>query len=290
MGSMRGVILVLVLLPSFARADDSANRDLAIEYTRLARDAAAAGNCEITRDLGEKVRSLDANHYTAAFVTDEVIAKCLPATSPVPQPTPVAPPTNVAPTPELPEQPPSRPPPSLDVSRLFIEIVLGSVASLGGILGGGLLGALVCADDDTEFGCLGSAIVGAYVGGSVMFGVGVYLGGADGEQTGSLGMAVLGGLLGAAVGILGLVTLGDIHSDAADTAMAVMLVGGPVVGSLIGFNSTRRWTADTAIRRGTPTSLLRFDGNGVSVGIPLVLHRDVRGVPTTTFSLVSGSF
>ncbi len=59
----------------------------------------------------------------------------------------------------------------------------------------------------------------------------------------------------------------------------------PMIGALIGFNATRHWDEPPPVG-----SVVRLDRGRVSLGVPLVLHTEVGGAPTTTLSLFSGSF
>jgi hypothetical protein len=294
MKTMRAMI-ALACLVSTAQADDAAQRDLLVEYKRIARDAALGGNCEAARELAERVRVLDPAYFAAEVATDPTIAPCLPppsspaAVAPVDGAVPIAPPASVAPRvidrepapPALvPYDRPAVPP--LDGGRIIGEILLGGLSAGLGILGGGLIGVAVCADDGGEFSCLGSAIVGAYFGGAAMFGLGVYAAGQAGDQTGSLGAAMLGGMLGAGVGLGALFAL----EESSEVLLATFLIGGPVAGALIGFNGTRRWkSAKPAVG-----SLFRFDRDGVSLGIPIVIHGEQRGAASTSLTLFSGAF
>lgn len=293
------VVLVVVLLPIGARADDAtAQRDLVIEYTRIARGAAMGGDCDTARDLAERVRTLDPVFYASEVATDTAIASCLPppaspaAVAPVEKSAPLPPvlaPPGVSPRvdapPRIPHPPLQPPAPPLSGGRIVGEIIVGGLLGIVGGLIGGLAGAVVCADGDGEFACLGSVIIGGYFGGAAAFGLGVAAVGKSGDQDGSVGAAVLGGVLGAGVGLVSLFALDDGGGN--EGAIVTLFVGAPIVGALFGFNATRRWRAPKSPRVG---SLLRLDGGSVSLGIPVVVHAEQRGVPTTSVSLFSGAF
>lgn len=287
---MRALLVVLSLVPAVARADQSADRDLLLEYKRLAIEASRTGNCDPARELATQVKSLDPAFFANEYASDPAIASCLPppsspaAIAPIDNGAPLTPPSEQPPieTPRVPFYLPERPAvPPLDGGRLIGEILLGSVIGFGGVLIGGFAGAGLCSDNGgDDFACLGSIVAGAYVVGAVGVGIGIGIAGRTGGQTGSIGAAIGGTMLGALISLLSLAT-------DSEQLIAVSLIGGPLAGGLIGFNLTRRWRDPSPAPIG---SLLRVSGGGVSLGIPLVTHGEVRGVATTSVPLVSGSF
>lgn len=299
--SMRSAVFLALLGSSTRASADDASHDLVLEYMRLAQGAATSGDCPTVRELGDRVRALDSQFYISTFIIDPAIATCLPPPSQIPGPAPLAPPVvltppgtvePIAPPRMQPVSPPlappfrpdlmSRPPiPELDGGRIVGEVLLGYLGGFVGILGGGLIGAATCNDSSSgdEFGCLGPILIGAAIGGTLTMAAGVYVVGSSGNQGGSyaaaLGGTVLGGLLGIVVA-----AAGDGNS-----AGALLGLSMPMVGALIGFNASRHWDEPPPVG-----SLVRLDRGRISLGVPLVLHTEIRGAPTTTLSLVSGSF
>ena len=308
-----------LLIASTAHADDAGPPgatgprppdELAQSYVVIARDAAAAGTCDVVRDLGAQIQALDPALHARVFVTDPVIAPCLRAGPPPPAPTPppaLAPPAQTLSPPGLPrvtppeddDTPPARPPialprttpavaasldrpatPELSGGRLLGEVLLGGLAGTGGLFVGGLIGAGLCSDDGGDFSCLGSVLIGAYIGGVLAVPLGVYAVGASGDQDGSLGSAILGSVLGSAVGF-GSLLIGE------ELGVA-LLITGPPIGAMIGFNSSRRWD-----RAPTPkgTALLSLRDGELALGLPLVTRgADATGAAVTTLTLAGGSF
>lgn len=309
MGRGWAVIAAGVLFASTAHADDDGPPgtagprppdELAQSYVVIARDAAAAGTCDVVRDLGAQIQALDPALHARVFTTDPVIAPCLRA---APPPTPTAPPPPLSP-PGLPrvtpreddDTPPARTTialpritpavaaslerpatPELSGGRLVGEVLLGGLAGTGGLFLGGLIGAGLCFDDGGEFACLGSVVIGAYIGGVLAVPLGVYAVGASGDQDGSLGSAILGSVLGSAIGF-GSLLIGE------ELGVA-LLITGPPIGAMIGFNSTRRWD------RAPSTALLSVSGGDVALGLPLVTRgADTTGASITTLTLAGGTF
>jgi hypothetical protein len=126
--------------------------------------------------------------------------------------------------------------PPLSGTRLVGEALLGGLFAVGGGIGGAYVGYGL----ETSGGCsgefcgLGGVIVGGMVGMTFVAPVGVYLAGSHSGETGSLGAAVGGSVIGALCGIAAM-------AASQSEAGAVLLVAGPVVGSMIGFNVTRRY-------------------------------------------------
>ena len=293
---MRVVVVLLWLAPAIAVADGAADRDLLVEYRRLASDAARTGNCDPARELATQVKSMDPVFFANEYATDPSIAPCLPpssptSTAPVDPAVPQAPPLEAVKPVEAPRVPfylPVRPAvPPLDGARLLGELVLGGLIGFGGVIVGGFAGAGLCVDDGgddggDDFACLGSIVIGGYLVGAVGFGLGVGIVGRSGSQTGSIGAAIGGTVLG------GLVSLLSLYSKKDEIIVGAM-VSMPILGGIIGFNATRRW------RVPSPSvapigSLVRLERGSISLGIPFVMHGEQRGIPTTSVPLFSGSF
>ncbi|HET9993514.1 MAG TPA: hypothetical protein VFQ65_33485 [Kofleriaceae bacterium] len=176
-------------------------------------------------------------------------------------------------------------PPPLDGGRLVIEVVGGGGIGFVGLVLGAFAGAgLECANGcPGDFGGLGGAILGGAVGGVLGIGVGVYLVGNYGDQTGSFGATIGGAVLGATAG--GLLAAGMASEGRSfDSAATIVAVAGPFVGGMIGFNLTRRWDRPAA----APAigSLVRFDRGTWRAGVPIVAP----SASGSYLSIASGSF
>ena len=201
---------------------------------------------------------------------------------------PAAPPQRFAPpslAPRVEPVAPAEAEPPLDAGRVAGEVAVGAGIGFVGLLLGGAAGAgLECSSGcPGDFGGLGGAIVGGAVGGVLGVGVGIYLIGNAGEQTGSFGATLGGAVLGATVG--GLVAAGMAnHGSSLDSAAVVLFVASPFVGGVLGFNLTRRWDRPAA----APAigSLVRFDHGAVRAGVPIFAPS-----PSGSYlSIASGSF
>lgn len=177
--------------------------------------------------------------------------------------------------------PPGQPP--LEPGEVVVQILYGTGTSLlGGIVGAGVAFARCKqAGDNLTSGeeCLDDVAIGGAIGGGLAFSLGVFLGGDTETRTGSIGITLAGGLAGAVLGG-GLALFARDHEGVVVTA----LIAGPVIGSLVGFNLTRRWRDyTTPVRVG---SLIHVDGGRVVLGIPLVAPT----ATSVTGSLISGRF
>src|SRR4051794_13383225 len=130
-------LTAVAALGGVASADDS----LLAGETRVARDAARSGHCEIAIEYGGKM-AIDAPHYyQQTFLADPAIAACLAP------PTDVAPTTNTAPPsltmPAAVPPPPPRPRsgvPPVNGGTVVGQIFVGGLATIAGGLGGALVG------------------------------------------------------------------------------------------------------------------------------------------------------
>lgn len=249
------LLSILVLLVSAPVAADTTDQEAVVEYKRLAGRAAAAGNCEAARDLGTHVQALDPDYYASDFATDPAIVQCLPVASPIREP-------------------------SLTAGGLVGQIVVGGLGSIVGGFAGALVADRLCEGNGNPDSCLGTLLVGVFIGGSLGVGAGVYFGGSLGDQTGSLAGTMLGAAIGASVPIV----LAQVFDGSGGL---VVLLAAPVAGAFVGFNATRQWKAGKGLTVG---SLIRHDGGQVSLGIPFVMHVEQRGIATTSIPVLSGSF
>jgi hypothetical protein len=173
--------------------------------------------------------------------------------------------------------------PPLEPGNVVTQVVYGGGMSLlGGIVGTGVAFARCKQagnNQTTGEECLDDIVVGSFIGGSLAFSFGVFLGGDTPERTGSILATLGGGFAGAALGGAGAYLLRD-----SPGAVATLLIVPTVVGSVVGFNLTRRWRQPMVPMR--VGSLLHVDGERVSLGIPLI----VPGETGATGSLFSGRF
>jgi hypothetical protein len=167
-----------------------------------------------------------------------LVAVTAPAYADVVEPTvELQPPSSVEPSPVLaPETPAAEPDvPPMSPGRLTGEALLGGLFAVGGGIGGGYIGmSLELANGcNGEFCGLGGAVLGGLTGLTLAAPVGVYLAGSHGGQTASFGATLGGSVLGSLAGIAA--------TAATEGKGAPMLLIGPVVGSMIGFNVTRKY-------------------------------------------------
>jgi hypothetical protein len=239
---------------------------LLLDHTRLAREAARAGRCELVIELSPKVRALDPTFH-GLFVLDPLIAACVnPGALPA-----AAPETRIVVIERRAEPPPS-------MGRIAGELLLGGLVGAGGALVGLLMGAAIC--EDSGQSCDAWAIGGAYAGSIAAIPFGVRAAGAIGDQTGSLGATYLGGLLGGAGGLLML-------ANGRSSITAVGLVLAPSVGAVIGFNTTRRYKS-RRVRVPAPRAGARGGGPALAVPIPTRTRSEAGTV--TSIPLVTGTF
>lgn len=236
---------VLLLATRVAQADD----DVLVEETRTAHDAAVSGQCDVAMTIAIRIKNVDHNYYTRVVLADPAIAACLatPAIRP-PSLTPAAP----IDTPASDEKPP------LSGLRIGGELVVGGLTGAGGVLVGGAAGYALEMSSGCggEFCGLGGMVIGGWLGMVMTVPVGVYLVGSAGEQTGSLGATYAGSLLGGLVGV-GLAAL------AHDAPVSIpLVVVAPIVGSVLGFNLSRRYKTAVQI---TPT--VRTSGDQLMAGL-----------------------
>jgi hypothetical protein len=131
--------------------------------------------------------------------------------------------------------------PELSVPRLLGEAALGGLFAVGGGFGGAYMGYYLetggkpCGD----LCGFGGFIVGGLVGLAVAPPIGVYLAGSYGDETGSFALALGGSILGTIVGAWASHELDD--ANAPGVAVVAPIIAGPVLGSMLGFNLTRRY-------------------------------------------------
>jgi hypothetical protein len=139
--------------------------------------------------------------------------------------------------------------PPLSGGRLLGEAFVGGLFGAGGILGGGYVGYKL----ETSGGCggeycgLGGAVLGGVVGLAFVTPVGVYMIGNTDGQTGSLGATIGGSVIGTLVGI-------GAAAASQNEAGVVLLLAGPLVGSMVGFNATRKYVVGHNARKWAPVA------------------------------------
>ncbi len=232
------------------------DNSLLLDHTRLARDAARSGNCEIVSGLSQKVRALDPTFHDGLFALDPQIAACR---------------TRI-----VLREVRADPPPS--AGRIGGEVLLGMVVGVGGALVGALLGAGVCKGGSN---CEAAAIGGAYVGAVLTIPLGVQAVGAAGDETGSLGMTYLGSLLGGLGGALML-------ASGRDNIIALGLIFAPPLGATIGFNASRRYRPRRV--RVTASLIDWSHGAGPSLGVPIPVRVRADDRTVTSVPLLGGTF
>lgn len=148
---------------------------------------------------------------------------------------PIMGPSMVQPRPVVEEAVDTAPP--LSGNRVVGEALLGGLFAVGGAVGGAYLGASIELSNGCsgEFCGLGGAVLGGAAGLAFVTPLGVYLAGNTNGETGSFGATLGGSVLGTLAGI-GLAAA----SQDEGVALAALAIG-PVAGSMIGFNLTRRY-------------------------------------------------
>ena len=216
-------ITMTSMLGASAHADDA----LLEAQSRIARDAAANGHCDVVTQIAAEVAQTDHAFYTSQFLADPTLGYCLGVPGAKPPPPKLVPPV-VATTQQLEGTPP------LDAHQVAGEVMLGGTAA--GI--GGLVGLVVgfglahgCDSSDCGAVFLGGALVGVTAGASL----GVYAVGSQDGQHGSY-IATLGA---AAVGTLGGVGIATHVDNRALGFVAIVAI--PAVTSTLLFNLTRRY-------------------------------------------------
>jgi hypothetical protein len=139
--------------------------------------------------------------------------------------------------------------PPLSAGRLVGEAAIGGLFALGGGIGGAFVGYQLEMNNGCggEFCGLAGAALGGVAGMALITPVGVYMVGNTDGQTGSLGATIGGSVVGTLVGIA---AVGVSQNEAG----VVMLFAGPVIGSMIGFNATRKYVEGHRARNWAPVA------------------------------------
>ncbi|MFZ5470930.1 MAG: hypothetical protein ACOZIN_16000 [Myxococcota bacterium] len=201
------------------------------------------------------------------------------AQSPLPEPSP--PPLLPADEPEprapLPSEGVASPPSATsfaepqrnDVLRIGLELLLGGLGEMGLGVVGAYTGCAVTPPTGDVFGCLGAAVGGALIGGTIGAALGVTAAGAlfgrEGLFIGALGGSVIG-LLSGGLLIAALASANDAGAVVGGVALLTL----PVVGAIVGYEWTS--TGDQPQRLPSralfvPTAASTRDGRGVSFGV-----------------------
>jgi hypothetical protein len=210
-----------------------------LSLARGTRAAAVRGDCIGARALGSQVERLDPEFYRAVIKTDPVIASCRQA----PRARPVAQQEEAAGT----YRPARAGTPPLDGGLVFGELMVGGLFAVGGGIGGAYLGFAM--DHDCEDECYGGAVLGAFLGGTIMAAVGVDLVGDRDDVEGSLGAAVGGSMVTTLLAVVAIASSNDSEGSLA------LLIAAPPIGAAIGFNLTRHYKSMKVSMRPTPMKI-----------------------------------
>jgi len=160
---------------------------------------------------------------------------------------------------------PSRP--GLTGSRLGAELLVGAATGAGVAIGAGMVSFLIVEgivgseEFEGELGglaVLAAASPGLAIGYAIGVPLGVYMAGSYGDQGGSVRRTFAGSAAGLAIGVGACLIPGGF----------ALLPLSPLVGAIVGFNSTRRWDESPA-----QGALFDVDGGGVALGAPTVTYR-----------------
>lgn len=152
--------------------------------------------------------------------------------------------------------------PPLNGGRLLAEAGLGTAFALGGGLGGAFIGMSL----EVSNGChnemcgLGGLVIGGAAGLMFATPVGVYLAGSAGDETGSLGATVGGSVIGSLAGA-------GLAAGIGGDAIVPLLVAGPVIGSMVGFNLTRDYSASHKRRSHVVVPVASAGGERTTFGL-----------------------
>lgn len=229
-----------------------------VALARGTHAAAARGDCVGARVLGSQIARLDPEFHRTVIKTDPVITHCRPA----PRPVSVA-----ALEPSDADLPVRSGTPPISGGVLAGELLLGTVFTIGGGLAGGYLGHRLT-ERRYEEG-IGGAILGAFVGGTIMAAVGVNLVGNSGEAEGSFGLAVGGALIGGVVGVG--VAAASLGSDGDGGGALLVLLVAPTVGAMLGHNLLRTYKPQRAARPGIDRRMAVLPSARIEDGVGFTL-------------------
>jgi hypothetical protein len=134
--------------------------------------------------------------------------------------------------------------PRLDGLRITGELFAGSATGFVGLLVAGWTGFAINQELDPcggSFCNVGGGIIGAEIGLVTAAPIGVYLVGSAGDQTGSFAATMLGSFAGGAAGTAIVLTGMATRQDVVIGLGAGVAIAAPLIGSVIGFNFTRRY-------------------------------------------------
>jgi hypothetical protein len=132
--------------------------------------------------------------------------------------------------------------PPLSPARLAGEVAVGTLLAFGGGYAGVEFGRASVTCNGADYCGVVEVTVGGFIGLSLLPPVGISLLGSAGDETGSFGVAWVGSVIGTAGSFWAVHELDD-HGLHSDLLLYSVLVGGPVIGSMIGFNLTRQYDA-----------------------------------------------
>ncbi len=197
-----------------------------LSLARGTRAAAIRGDCVGARVLGSRIARLDPEFHRTVIRTDPVITQCRQTarTSPI-----------------VARQEPGGVmqrrigTPPIDGGRIFGELIVGGLFTIGGAFGGAFLGVAASGGCDNGDDCITGGIVGAFLGGTVLAAVGVNFVGDTDDVEGSLGVTIAGSMVASLLSIGLAAKAGD-----EDTAVLIILAG-PTIGAIVGFNMSRQY-------------------------------------------------
>ncbi len=184
--------------------------------------------------------------------------------------------------------------PPLSSGRLAREALGGIAVGAGGVIPGALLGfaaarALFHSTGEAQWGDLLWAFGGAGVGYLAGVSLGGYLAGRGEDQRCSGPGALVGSFLGVVPGLVLTAIDKTSWKPGGMVGLEVVLVlGGPVAGSMIGCNLGRRYTSSHV----TPAvgSLVQLRDGHVELGIPVVMRGRIHDTTMTNVPLFTGTF
>ena len=149
--------------------------------------------------------------------------------------------------------------------RLLTEVGAGAITAMGGLLVGGVLGAVVCERTDMgrdpSTGCLGGMLVGGFLGLAQGYALGVWWGGEVVGGDGSLLLTLLGGALGTALSVVLIQT-----SNGSAQGLSYTVPVPIILGSHLGYELSQRSPPAVSSRPGIQP-MVSFSSHGALLGL-----------------------